>query len=218
MSVEAVGDQEQVDGVQNEQESKEEKLVKETDHKRVLDDMHKYKKQTKELQMKISDFEKKLQEAETSKLHEKQDYKTLYETEKQLREESDRKKRELQTTVLYNEKFRAASQALTKAGLRPEAMSLLDNNPLDEIQVDVANGKFIVDGVETLVESWKSKFGFAFSQESVKINNGGGATKTQKTQELTPAYMVQLETKDPEKYKEMLPLYMKQRAERSQKR
>lgn len=214
MSVEAVGDQEQVDGVQDEQESNNEKLVKESDHKRVLDDMHKFKKQNKELLSKLGEFEKKLQEAETSKLHEKQDYKTLYETEKQLREQVEKTKRELQSTVLYNEKFRAASQALTKAGLRPEAMSLLDNNPLDEIQVDVANGKFIVDGVDTLVESWKSKFGFAFSQENVKINNGGGATKTQKTQELTPAYMVQLETKDPEKYKEMLPLYMKQRAER----
>lgn len=131
-----------------------------------------------------------------------------------MRHEKEQELKDMFDRVKYSEKFKAASQALTKAGLRPDAMKILERDSLDELQVGTANGRFVVDGVDTFVDRFKSEFDFAFLKEDVKINAGGGGAGNTTKQTLTPEYMVELEVKDPKKFKELLPEYYKQREER----
>ncbi len=184
------------------------------DHKRALDDMHRFKSQARELEQKYTQLQSQLDTKRKADLEGANDWKSLYEQEKAARAELENKHGSLRENIVYNEKFRAVNAALAKSGLRPDALKILERETLDSIEVEATSqGRFLVHGVDLFVDQFKKQFPFAFQETSPpKINAGGGATGSSfGDEELTPAYMVNLERTDKAKYYELMPKFLAQR-------
>lgn len=183
------------------------------DHKRALDDLHKFKTQAREYESKLSELQTKLESRSKEELEGQGNFKTLYEQEKQARAELEKKYGGLKESITYNEKFKAANAALAKAGLRPEALKILERESLEALEVEATSqGRFLVHGVDLFVDNFKKSFPFAFQdQKPPTVNSGGGASGSMGDDELTPAYMVKLEKTDRAKYLELLPKFLEQR-------
>lgn len=187
------------------------------DHKRALDDMHKFKKQSRDKDATITELQAKLQETESIRLREKEDYKGLYEkTAKELQNERERRE-QLKVNVLRSEKHRSVYPALKKAGLRDDAEKLLDNESFDDLEVETTSeGRFLVHGVESYVDRFKENYGFAFENKAVARINAGGANResTISEENLTAAQMSELWKKDRDKFHKLFPVYLKNRNRR----
>lgn len=177
------------DGVNDQTDNKADKdLVPKSEHQRALDDLHKFKKQAKELQTQ-------LENANSSRLKEKEDFKTLAETyEKKWKEESELHAKTKQS-VEYNHKYTAAYSALKKEGLMDEAEKLLDKDGLEELVIENTDqGRYIIHGKDALVQRWKKDLPFAFkSATPPKINPGGGKTTDISDKEVTAASVFEAE-------------------------
>lgn len=174
--------------------------------KRALDDIQKWKSTAKTL-------EKKIQELEEKKLQETSDYKTLWENEKRSREESEGKLEKLRTGWHFNEKINAIKNECLKLGLRPEAEADLELLPLDGAVIETTSqGRVLVNGADQVAQEIKKKKPYWFKSADVpRVNAGGAGGKVDTTTELTAAKMVELEKKDPKKYRELMPKFLEQR-------
>lgn len=165
------------------------------DHQRVLDDMHKFKREMKARDSQISELRKALEEKQAQSLREKEDYKTLFEQTKEKLAAEQAEKQKMLTNIQYSEKYRAALPALQKAGLREDALNLLEMQSFDEIELEATStGRFLANGVDHFVEVMQSKFPYAFQKKQMpNINSAGGAQKMPSEAKLTPEYLIKLE-------------------------
>lgn len=196
----------------------QEKLVKWDDHKRAIDDMHKYKAQARQLEAERETLKRQFEEAG---LKQKEDFKTLYEKEKEMRLDAESKFRSTLESVVYNEKFKAASQALIKSGLKPEAIKIVARDELKDIVVETTSeGRFLVNGVETFVDYFKREHPYAFQQVQASNINGNGGVVSVESSQVTPAMILEAESlykKDPnnrekkEKYLTLIAKYKSQK-------
>jgi len=194
--------------VEDSSDSSQVKTVKFEDHKRVLDDMHKYKKAVQEQSEKLAEFETKLLEKD-------QDWKKIAEKYKADAESYKKDLTETKSAFVRTQKFNEVQAKALAAGLRPEAIDDLERIDLDAIEVEVTNtGRMSLNGVDDLVESLKKTKSYWFKTPKAPTVNGGGANGTDGDIKLTPSYMFELEKKDPKKYQETLPKYLAQRRSR----
>lgn len=138
---------------------------------KTLDELHKYKKQVKELQLKS-------EQENAARLKEKEDWKALAELrEKEANELKAARERDL-FNIERDRKLNAALATLKKEGLIDEAEKLLDKDSLDDLVIEHTDqGRYIVHGKDALVQRWKKELPFAFRNEKPpKINSGGGKT------------------------------------------
>ena len=196
------------DGTQTQQtETSNQKTVAWEDHKRVLDDMHRFKKDLVAEKSKISEIEK-------TRLKEKEDYKTYAE---RLEEENQKLKQEkdgIFNSLETDRKFEAVRTAALKAGIREEALSLIDNMELTGVIAEKTDqGRMIVHGADDWVSQFKKQHSYAFQNTAVpKFNNGGGNPHDQ-PKEMSATEFVALERKyrnDPKKLSELRTSYQKQ--------
>ena len=166
------------------------KMVDWKNHRRALDDMHRFKKEAAELKAR-------LEEQENQKLKEKEDWKTYAEREEAKRKEAEERLNSFQGSVFEDKKYSSVREAALKAGMRPEAMSDLELYSLDGVTVEATtNGRFLVHGSEAWVDDLKKSRPYLFSNNDVaNINSGGASNKaaSQKAPELTPQYLLKLE-------------------------
>lgn len=189
-----------------------EKVVKYNDHKKALDDMHRFKKEATEARAEA-------ERVRQAQLQEKEDYKTLWEREKKLREEKESEINQFKTNYVENEKWAAVEREFRKAGVREEMLKVLRNQPLDGIETEyTSQGRVLVHGADTLVESWKKDFPFAFQAPKVpQFNSGGAGTTTLVNGKVTAADVFKAEQeakKSPEKrqaYHDTLKRFMEQK-------
>lgn len=167
------------------------------DLQRLKDDMLKYKKESQE-------SKKIIESLKQQKLKEQNDFKTLYETAHSELEQ-------FRTGYVKEKKREALRSAVQKLGLRAEAEQDLDLLGLDPLTEELTTeGRVIVHGAEQYAQQLKQQRGHWFkTNEPPRINSGGGA-KPDTPQTLTANYMVELERKDPKKYKELYPKYVEQ--------
>ena len=203
--------------VENKVENQESKTqsketVLKSDHKRVLDDMHRYKRDWQEEKNKRTGLE-------TKQLADDNNHKELYEREKTLREQGDS---ELESERKANRKdraYNAVRAAAIKAGLRNEAdLDLLDYS---DVQVDkTESGRYEIRGVDDKVESLKRDRPHWFKSKDLPNFNaggtGGGRRTDTKEPELTPSKVIQLEKQykregTPEKITELYKKYREQK-------
>jgi len=158
----------------------ENEMVSKHDLTRALDDLHKYKRQAKELQAS-------LESAQSNRLKEKEDYKSLFEQyEAKWKQELDGHAK-TKAEVEYNQKYNAAFASLKKEGLIDEAEKLIDKDSLADLIVEHTDqGRYIIHGKDALVQRWKKELPFAFkSQTAPKINGGGSRKEDLSTGEVT---------------------------------
>lgn len=188
--------------------------IKPEDHLRALDDLKKFKGRSKELEMKVQELAQALEQTKEQKLSEANDYKTLYEQATNKNKDWEQKYNSLKKNVVYNEKYKAAQAALLEAGIRKEAIKILDREALDEIVVEhTSEGRMLVNGVDDYVDSFKKNFGFAFEdKKQTRVNGGGGSVHESKT--ITPLDLYSIEKKhgvSSSEYKTALEQYRKQK-------
>jgi hypothetical protein len=182
--------------------------VSKSDHQRALDDMIKYKKAASENEKVAADLKARLEALEKSKSESTGDFKTLYEQEKSARGELQGKYEGLKTSMVVTEKHKAASAALLKAGMSPEAMKILDREQFNEIEIEhTSQGRMITHGVDLYVDKFKKEYPFAFpAGKPPTLNNGGGTLPVTDTEEMTPARLFEIE-QECKKTKNMKPYY-----------
>lgn len=186
------------------------KAVSWENHKRALDDMHKFKQKNKELGDRIKQLEQKLEDYEQKHLKEQEDWKTLFEREKQRREEAERQANEVSESFFENQKFNKVKSLAYQAGLRGEAEDDLLRMEFDGVTAEQdERGHVRVYGAESFIEKLKKQKPHWFQQKNAPRINSGGHKKAE-PQELTAEYMLELERKNHKKYKELLPKFVEQ--------
>ncbi len=161
-------------GEQSKQESA--KVVSYDDHKRALDDLHKFKSEWKKSQEAINASRAELESLKNQRLAEKEDYKTLAE---KYQSELKQKETELNTFregFFTSKKHDAVYAAALKAGLRSEAESDLTLLQLDGVEVErTDHGRVMVHGSDSYVERLKRERPHWFkNDEPPRVNSGGG--------------------------------------------
>lgn len=189
--------------------NEEVKSVDYKDHKRALDDMLKYKRQTKEMQSKLADFEARFQSIQDEKLSAEGKKDELIESYKKRLTDAEQK---AQSTVesFYESKKRDAIYAeANKHGIiDPDDIDRID---LDGVSVERTDqGRVIVHGANEVVENYRKKKPHWFQNKSVPKLSSGGATGVIEPSNLTAGYMRQLEKTDKQKFYKLFPEYVKQ--------
>jgi hypothetical protein len=197
-------------------------VIPKAEYEKLSAEFNRIKKTAVDTQAERDDLKARLEALEHKKTEDGGDFKKLAETYKSKLDETEQKLNSFKSNVIVNEKHKAASAALVKAGLLPEALRLLDKEDFADIEVEVTNnGRFLSHGVDIFVENFKKSNPYAFAKASPpKVNNGSGGRQTEgdsDAPELTHEYMYELEKKDPKKWREMWPKFMDQwRAKRNQ--
>lgn len=170
------------------------KTINPDDHKRALNDMLKYKQMLKDSQGTIETLQSQIDAINRKSLQEKEDFKGLYETtQSKLSEEMERNKK-LQSAFLYSERHRAVFPALKKEGFRDDAQNLLDMLDLSDVDVEATSeGRFLVNGVDSWVESFKAKYPYAFAQKKAPLINTGTGGDRFTPQSMTPSRLLEIE-------------------------
>lgn len=178
-------------------ETQTQTTVKPEDHAKVLSDLQKIRQENEALKNEKATAEQK-------RLAETNDFKSLYEQEKTARTELKTKYEKLKGNVEYNEKFKAVQTALVTAGVKAEALKILEKETLSEVIVEkTSEGRMLVQGVDLYVDKFKKDYAFAFDTKKVdKINGGGGSGGTESSGDMTAAKLFEIEkskgTKSPE--------------------
>ncbi|TXH08436.1 MAG: hypothetical protein E6R04_10675 [Spirochaetes bacterium] len=195
-------------------------LIPKAEFKKVLDEMHGYKK-------KLKETESTLNSIKTEKLKANEDYKTLWDEATQKNAQLEGKYGDLKNGYLSEKKFSAVHTAAVKAGLRKEAerdlewLILNDKEVSDLLTTEWTNtGRVLVDGAERSLNLIKKSRPHWFQDSTVaNINPGnGGKAKVQGdgNDELTPEYMAKLEKSDRTKWKTLVPQFVQQQRAKKQ--
>lgn len=150
----------------------------------------KHKRENEELKKKIAANEKQKLEASGN-------WKELWEASevraKELEDKLDRN-----TFAFVTAKKRdAVKDAMLKAGMRTDALKILDKDDFDFVEVEVEGSGFKIQGVDLAVQKYRTEYPFMFSKDPGKVNsggagsnNGGGGDTT-----MTPAKVYAIERK-----------------------
>jgi hypothetical protein len=173
------------------------KVIKPEAYQRALDDMHAQKRRAAELEVKVGELSTQLSDLKKNDLKGKEDYKALWEASEAEKNALKTETTKLKQSVVLTEKFKAAQSALLQAGLKKEAMKILDRESFDEIVVEwTSEGRILTNGVETYVDKFKKEFPFAFqAAQPPQFNGGGGGSGPTGDEEITPAKIIALEQK-----------------------
>jgi len=168
----------------------DERVVKFDDHKRALDDMHKYKSKVRELETKLGSLE-------SDRLREKEDYKTLAERAAAERDDYRSKYEKLNDSFIHNRKYDSIHAAALKSGLLSEAENDLELLDLSPVEIEAtSSGRLLVHGADVFVDELKKRKPHWFKPEgTAKINRGGANAKPSEPERLTPQKYVELERK-----------------------
>jgi hypothetical protein len=144
------------------------KAVSWDNHKRALDDLHKYKNQVKDLETRLGDLE-------SNSLKEKQDFKTLYEQEKQKRSEAEKREKSWKDWSVQTQRYNEVKSLAMQKGLIPQSLPDLELLDLSEVAVEVTSGnRFLVEGADVYVERLQQSRPHWFKSTKAPTVNGGG--------------------------------------------
>lgn len=169
------------------------------DHKRALDDLHKFKKNAEKLQAQ-------LEADKQARMKEQNQWKELYEAEKVRAESALSESTSLKESFLSEKKYSALRSAVQGLGLRPEALSDLDMLDLAEIQVETTStGKINVLGADKYAERLKAQKPHWFLDKKPPNVNTTGQSVHDQPATVTAAMVLQaqkegLKTGDMSKY------------------
>lgn len=176
----------QTDGVQNnadgaQQENNEQpdssvnKTVSWENHQRAIDDMHKYKRTSKEKDEVIAKLQQQIGNTEDEKLRENEQWKQLAEKREAealaAKEEAERSRK----AFIESQKFGAVKNAAAAAGM----IDLGDLEMLDlgDVETELtSNGRIIINGHDKFIERLKETRPHWFRKKQAPTINGGGGS------------------------------------------
>ncbi len=199
------------------------KVVPLSTHKETLEKFHSTNTKLKETETKLSQLQQEFEKIKNDKananrenLENSGNFKELYTQVKSENETLKNQNAEFKKSVFNNERIRTLESELKAIGLKPGNESVIDFAELEKMPVEATSrGRILVHGAKEIAADLQKKYGFAFGKPTPpKINGGGGGDDEAVHSEisddtLTAAYMVEMETKDPKKYKELYPRFVK---------
>lgn len=121
--------------------------------------------------------EAKLREQEDQRLEDEGKHKERAEREKQRADSAEQKLTDAENRFKNSEKRRHLQPALKQAGLRDDAMNLLDHQDLSSIEVQVSEtGQTTVQGLNEFVDQMKNSYAYAFQKPTADTINGSGGS------------------------------------------
>lgn len=193
-------------------------------HKEVLDKFHAANGQLKTLAAEVETLKQAAKTRDTKTGEDKGDFKPLYETLKTEHETLKGTHEKFKQSVFNTARLTALEAELKKQGLKAGNESVVDFADLEKMPHETTSrGRILVHGVEEMAADLKKRYDFAFGKPAnPKINSGGGNDGGGKGDDetdystLTAEYMVQLETKDNKKYRELYPHFVREMHKRRQ--
>ena len=179
---------EKPNGDPNHDPNEEPRTVPWKNHKRALDDMHRYKREAQEKDQKLA-------EIEDTRLREKEDWKKIAEN-KQAESEDWKQKFENQNSLFVNtQKFNAVSKIALEEGLLTESLEDLDLLSLEEVEIEsTSSGRYVVHGAKEFIAKLKKSRPHWFKRVGApKVDSGGGTITENK--ELTANDVLDAELK-----------------------
>lgn len=171
------------------------KSVKWEDHKRALEDLHKFKASQRELERKLVELERTREQEQLKKLEEEQQFKKLWETSKQKISNLEQENSNIKQSYFIQEKFNAVKAAALKAGMFEQAIDDFTAEKLEDVVIEKTDqGRVIVHGAEEFVDKLKKSRPFMFRSTTAPVVNSGGASMMT-DQDVTMSQVVELERK-----------------------
>lgn len=169
-----------------------------------------YKKTLQTIQSDYDALKSKIEESERKAKETGGDFKSLYEQEKNARAESESKLTKLKESMILTQKYKAANEALVKAGLRPEAIKLLDKEDFADLEVEhTSQGRMLVHGADLFVDKFKKEYPFAFAEQKPPTMNSGGGSGSSSGGDISVADLLAAEKKFGSGSKEYLDTFEK---------
>ena len=188
------------------------KTVSKEDHDRALADLHRFKTEAKKNADQLTALQDQINQLKKSGMREKEDFKTLSETQAVEIEDLKKKNDTLKTGIAKTFRSMQVRTEAKNLGIREDAMrdlDLLDFSSSVNVVFD-DDGTIKVEGAKEAAESLKKTRTHWFQTGKVDNINTGGKGGGNEPAELTHAYMNDLEKKDPARYKQLYPKYVKQ--------
>ena len=127
------------------------KIINESDHKRALDDMLKYKSQVKDLQSKLSEFEKKDKDAQEKKLAEAGEFQKIIAIKEAQLKEKEESEKYLRKTLFDAAKLNAITERLPGKLKHRDYASFID---LDKVALNPETNEISLDTVDAVVNDF----------------------------------------------------------------
>lgn len=152
----------------------QEEMVSKSELKKVLDELHRYKKEAKEAQSQIK-------ESKLMSLKEKEEWQKIAELKEQEAQEASEKAERIQNSYVNEKKFSAIKEAAIKAGIRKDAIGDLDLLDFEDVQIETTStGRMNVLGAESAVKKLKMQkphwFGKSVGHLNTDEPSGDGAS------------------------------------------
>ena len=189
------------------------------DHKRALDDMHRYKSEWKKSQEQFNSLKAELESFRNQRLAEKEDYKTLADQYKDQLSQKEQELLEFKEGFFSSKKYDSVYASALKAGLRKEAESDLNLLDLDGVEVERTDqGRVLVHGQDAFVEKLKQIRPHWFKSNDVPMFNSGGGRPPEENKPIDSRELFRLEKqarlggqKDKERYETARKEYLSKR-------
>lgn len=162
-----------------------------------------YKQKIDQLIQENEKFKLELEKEKTTKLQEKENFKELWEREKQKREEAETKAKKISESYFNGLKMSAIEQEALKAGILNEALSdigIIDNSMVEIETTSTGNANVL--GAKEFVESLKESKPHWFKKIGPPNINTSNPQENESPRDLTAKELVELEKKDPAKYRQ----------------
>lgn len=185
--------------------------ISKEDHERALADLHKFKADAKKQADQVQTLQDQINQLQKSGLRAKEDYKTLSEQQATEIEGLKKSNETLKNGISKTFRNMQVKSEAKSMGIREDAMKdldLLDFSATVPVVFE-SDGTIKVEGAKEAAETLKKTRSHWFTTGKVDNINTGGKGGGEPG-ELTHAYMNELERKDPAKYKQLYPKYVKQ--------
>lgn len=166
MSEENTTQESQTDSGTEENVQTQTEMVSKAELQKVLDEMHKYKKEAKDLQAKNK-------EQEMQKLKDQQEWQKIAEIKEKEAEDAKNEANTLKSSFLSSRKFDALKTAALANGIRKEALNDLELLDFDEhVAIETTNtGKINIIGAEAAIKNLKAQKPHWFGKSSGHVNS-----------------------------------------------
>jgi len=161
----------------------------------------KTKAELDEIKSKYDEMLAKQKEMEETKMVEERKFETLYKREKERAEKAMQESKEIKKNFINGKKYDAIEREAIKAGIKENYLKFL-NFDTELVQIETTDkGRVNVFGAKEFIEEFKNENPELFKTIKGATVNSGSAAVTTKTEELTPKQIVELQQKDPQRYK-----------------
>jgi len=167
------------------------------------EEVSKYRNQTTDLTAANEKLQQQLEQIQTQELEKTNDFKQLWENEVSKRKQAESERNDTNSAYISDLKDKAIEREALKLGITPDALNTLHRYDTSMLEVEITStGRENVLGAQEFVEKLKVDEYWLFGGNSpANINT---SRPSQNTATTSVNDILELQTKDPKKYNEIM--------------